>query len=115
MTMHSATLAINEALQTKKAAGEKVLHLGFGEARLPVPEDVVSRLPSAPRENPYCAVIGSSEARAEAACCFTRLIAPPRPDQITFAPGFKPLLYALLAVLEGDLVLPAPAWVSYAS
>src|SRR5699024_11870720 len=26
-----------------------------------------------------------------------------------------PLLYALLAVLEGDLVLPTPAWVSYAA
>src|SRR5699024_9158555 len=102
MTMHSATLAINEALQTKKAAGEKVLHLGFGEAGLPVPEDVVTRLQSAARENSYGAVIGSSEARTEAAGWFTRRNAPTRPEQIIFAPGSKPLLYALLAVLEGD-------------
>ena len=115
MTMHSATLAINEALQTKKAAGEKVLHLGFGEAGLPVPEDVVSRLQSAARENSYGAVVGSSEARTEAAGWFTRRNAPTRPEQIIFAPGSKPLLYALLAVLEGDLVLPTPAWVSYAA
>jgi aspartate aminotransferase len=115
MTMHSATLAINEALQTKKAAGEKVLHLGFGEAGLPVPEDVVTRLQSAARENSYGAVVGSSEARAEAAGWFTRRNASTCPEQIIFAPGSKPLLHALLAVLDGDLVLPTPAWVSYAA
>ena len=109
MTMHSATLAINEALQAKKAAGEKVLHLGFGEAGLPVPEDVVTRLQSAARENSYGAVVGSSEARAEAAGWFTRRNAPTCPEQIIFAPGSKPLLHALLAVLDGDLVLPTPA------
>ena len=32
-----------------------------------------------------------------------------------FAPGSKPLLFALLQVLRGDVVLPAPCWVSYAA
>src|SRR6266567_4217105 len=35
-------------------------------------------------------------------------------DQILVAPGSKPLLYALMQILEGDLLLPVPSWVSYA-
>ena len=31
------------------------------------------------------------------------------------APGSKALLWALLAVLPGDVVLPQPSWVSYAA
>ncbi|MGD6980929.1 MULTISPECIES: pyridoxal phosphate-dependent aminotransferase [Citricoccus] len=115
MTMHSATLAINETLQTKKAAGEKVLHLGFGEAGLPVPTDVLACLQEAAGRNSYGAVVGSEEARSAAAGWFTRREVPTSAEQIIFAPGSKALLFALLAVLEGDLVLPAPAWVSYAA
>ncbi|MGW0712689.1 hypothetical protein ACWD4G_43315 [Streptomyces sp. NPDC002643] len=40
MTMHSVTLAANETLQARRAAGEKALHLGFGEAGLPVLDSV---------------------------------------------------------------------------
>ncbi|SMY00997.1 pyridoxal phosphate-dependent aminotransferase [Brevibacterium linens] len=115
MTMHSATLAINETLQAKKAAGEKVLHLGFGEAGLPVPDDVLSCLQNAAGQNSYGAVVGSMDARAEAAGWFSRRDSPTSAEQIIFAPGSKPLLFALLSVLEGDLVLPTPAWVSYAA
>src|SRR5260370_5533676 len=35
-------------------------------------------------------------------------------DQIVVGPGSKPLLYALLQILEGDVLLPVPSWVSYA-
>jgi len=36
------------------------------------------------------------------------------PDSVVIGPGSKPLLYALLHILEGDLLLPVPSWVSYA-
>ncbi|MET3811518.1 aminotransferase class I/II-fold pyridoxal phosphate-dependent enzyme [Arthrobacter sp. UYEF3] len=115
MTMHSATLAINESLQAKKAAGERVLHLGFGEAGLPVPESVANVLAAAAPLNSYGAVVGSTEAREAAAGWFSRRGPKTDAGQIIFAPGSKPLLFALLAILEGDLVLPCPAWVSYAA
>lgn len=35
------------------------------------------------------------------------------PEQIVIAPGSKPLLFALFDVLEGDVLLPRPSWVSY--
>ncbi|MFI9603380.1 pyridoxal phosphate-dependent aminotransferase [Streptomyces sp. NPDC052043] len=115
MTMHSATLAINETIQARRAAGEKVLHLGFGEAGLPVPDQVAAALAEAAGRNSYGPVVGSHEAREAAAGWFTRRNLTTDPDQVLFAPGSKALLFALLAALPGDLVLPCPAWVSYAA
>ncbi|MEU6576450.1 aminotransferase class I/II-fold pyridoxal phosphate-dependent enzyme [Streptomyces sp. NPDC046805] len=115
MTVHSATLAIDETVRARKAAGEKVLHLGFGEAGLPVPEQVAAVLAGAAARNGYGPVVGSYEAREAAAGWFTRRGLPTGPDQVLFAPGSKALLFALLAALPGDLVLPCPAWVSYAA
>src|SRR5262249_29945597 len=34
-------------------------------------------------------------------------------DQVVVGPGSKPLLYALVHVLRGDVLIPAPSWVSY--
>lgn len=115
MTMHSATLAINETIRAKTATGDKVLHLGFGEAGLPVPSFVLDVLREAAPLNGYGSVVGSEEARAAAAGWFARRGAATQVGQIIFAPGSKPLLFALIAALDGDLVIPQPAWVSYAA
>ncbi|MFI9024120.1 pyridoxal phosphate-dependent aminotransferase [Streptomyces sp. NPDC053560] len=115
MTMHSATLAINETIRARRAAGEKVLHLGFGEAGLPVPDDITAVLSAAAGRNGYGPVVGEEAARTAAAGWFTRRSAATGPEQVLFAPGSKALLFALLAVLPGDVVLPCPAWVSYAA
>jgi aspartate aminotransferase len=34
-------------------------------------------------------------------------------EQVIVAPGSKPLLFALFDILEGDVFLPRPSWVSY--
>lgn len=115
MTMHSATLAINETIRAKEASGEKILHLGFGEAGLPVPDFVVEVLRDAAPLNGYGSVVGSTGARTAAAGWFTRRGVETAAEQIIFAPGSKPLLFALISALEGDLVIPQPAWVSYAA
>jgi aspartate aminotransferase len=113
--MHSATLAIDETLRTRRAAGEKVLHLGFGEAGLPVPDGVAAVLADAVRRNGYGPVVGSAEAREAAAGWFSRRGLATAPDQVLFAPGSKALLFALITALPGDVVLPCPSWVSYAA
>ncbi|GAB3561496.1 pyridoxal phosphate-dependent aminotransferase [Spelaeicoccus albus] len=115
MTMHSATLAMNEAMEARRAAGENVLHLGFGEAGLPVPESVAKVLATAAPLNSYGSVAGSNEARSAAAGWFSRRGHETEASQIIFAPGSKALLFGLLSVLDGDLVLPCPSWVSYAA
>ena len=111
----SPTLAANERVQAKLAAGEPVLHLAFGEAGLPVLPAVAERLAEGAGRNGYGPVAGSPAARAAAAGYFERRGLPTDPAQIVFAPGSKPLLFALLQALPGDVVLPVPCWVSYAA
>ena len=111
----SPTLAANERVQAKLAAGEDILHLAFGEAGLPVLPAVAERLAEGAARNGYGPVAGSAEAREAAAGYFTRRGLPTEARQIVFAPGSKPLLFALLQALPGDVVLPVPCWVSYAA
>ncbi len=114
-TTHSATLAIDEAVALRRASGRPVLHLGFGEAGLPVPPGLADVLAAAAGRNSYGPVVGSSQAREAAAGWFGRRGLPTDPDQLVFGPGSKPLLFALLASIDGDVVLPRPAWVTYAA
>jgi aspartate aminotransferase len=111
----SPTLAANERVQAKLAAGEEVLHLAFGEAGLPVLPAVAERLAEGAVRNGYGPVAGSAAVREAAAGYFRRRGLATDADRIVFAPGSKPLLYALLQVLPGDVVLPVPSWVSYAA
>ena len=111
----SATLAVNERIRRLIDAGQPILHLAFGEAGLPVPEEVVDALTRGAPDNGYGPVAGSPPARAAAAGWFDRRRLTTDPEQVVIAPGSKALLWALLAVLPGDVVLPQPSWVSYAA
>ncbi|WP_200259025.1 pyridoxal phosphate-dependent aminotransferase [Streptomyces sp. HSG2] len=115
MTRFSATLAIDEAVRSRREAGGDVLHLGFGEAGLPVPPGLAEVLAQAHTHNGYGPVAGSTRAREAAAGWFTRRGRSTEPGAILLGPGSKPLLFALLAAIDGDVVLPRPAWVSYAA
>jgi len=111
----SATLAVNERIRRLIDAGQPILHLAFGEAGLPVPEEVVDALTRGAPDNGYGPVAGSPRAHAAAAGWFDRRRLATDPEQVVIAPGSKALLWALLAVLPGDVVLPQPSWVSYAA
>jgi aspartate aminotransferase len=112
-TLHSATLAIDEAVAARRSDGIAVLHLGFGEAGLPVPPGLSAVLAGAADRNGYGPVAGQKQARAAAAGWFTRRGLPTTTEQIIFGPGSKPLLFAIMSAIPGDVVLPQPAWVSY--
>jgi aspartate aminotransferase len=99
----------------RRRAGQQILHLGFGEAGLPVLPELIDALTGAADRNAYGPVAGTEELRAAAASWFTRRDVATGPEQIIVAPGSKPLLFALLAAIDGDIVLPRPAWVSYAA
>jgi aspartate aminotransferase len=111
----SPTLAADERLRRLIDEGRPILHLAFGEAGLPVPAEVIDALTRGAPDNGYGAVAGSKEARGAAAGWLTRRRLPTDPDQVVLAPGSKALLWALLAILPGDVVLPRPCWVSYAA
>ncbi|MEO8971998.1 MAG: aminotransferase class I/II-fold pyridoxal phosphate-dependent enzyme [Ktedonobacteraceae bacterium] len=111
----SPTLAINEAVAKQRAEGQEIIHLGFGEASFPLHPLLQTALSEAAKHTAYAPVLGIAELRKAIADYLTRTRQLAcLPEQIAVGPGSKPLLYALLQVLEGDLLLPVPSWVSYA-
>ena len=111
----SATLSMNEAVAKRRAEGRETIHLGFGEASFPLHPLLAKALAEAAKHTGYAPVLGVPELRQAIAKYLSRKRGLMfSSDQIIVAPGSKPLLYALMQVLEGDLLLPVPSWVSYA-
>ena len=111
----SPTLEINEAIAARRAAGRDVLHLGFGEASFPLPPKVRTALADSATRTSYEPVVGIPALRATIAEYLGRTRGLKiSAEQVIVAPGSKPLLFALMQVLAGDVMAPAPAWVSYA-
>lgn len=111
----SPTLAINEAIAERRAAGREVIHLGFGEATFPLHPLLQAALAEAAKHTGYAPVLGLPALRRAIADYLARTRGLNcSPEQIVIGPGSKPLLYALLHILAGDLLLPVPSWVSYA-
>ncbi|GGT00603.1 pyridoxal phosphate-dependent aminotransferase [Streptomyces cinerochromogenes] len=111
----SATLAADEALDTRRRAGEQVLAMAGGEIGLPVLPALRRRLAAAADENAYGPVSGSRALRAAAAGYWGRRGLATDPGLVVAGPGSKPLLFALLLAIGGDVVVPVPSWVSYAA
>lgn len=111
----SATLAINEEVKRRVHAGEDILHLGFGEAGLPIHPLLRDALNAGSAEGGYAPVAGDPILRRNIAGFYTRRRLETDVSQIIVGPGSKALLFALMLALDGDLVLPKPAWVSYAA
>ncbi len=111
----SPTLEINEAIAARRAAGHDVLHLGFGEATLPLHPKLREALAQAATQTGYAPVQGIPALRAAIADYLGRERGLTYDaEQIIVGPGSKPLLYALLQILDGDVLIPRPSWVSYA-
>ncbi|KAK4074898.1 hypothetical protein Purlil1_12845 [Purpureocillium lilacinum] len=110
----SATLEINELVQERLEGGERVVHLGFGEATFPIQHDILEAHRQASTETRYLPVAGLMKLRQRVAQFQSRrLDCPISPEQVLIAPGSKPLLFALFDILRGDVLLPCPSWVSY--
>ncbi|HVB62157.1 MAG TPA: aminotransferase class I/II-fold pyridoxal phosphate-dependent enzyme [Ktedonobacteraceae bacterium] len=113
--LSSATLAINEAVAARRAAGQKTIHLGFGEASFPLHPLLRGALNAAAEQTGYAPVPGIAALRQAIADYLTRTRhLETTAASIAVGPGSKPLIYTLLHILDGDLLLPAPSWVSYA-
>ncbi|MEU9119874.1 pyridoxal phosphate-dependent aminotransferase [Streptomyces sp. NPDC048506] len=114
VTPPSPNLALNQLVDRRRAAGDRLVHLAFGEARLPVLPQLAEQLALGAARASYGPVAGGAGARAAVAGYSTRRRLPTEADRVVLAPGSKPLLMALQLVVPGDLLLPRPAWNSYA-
>jgi aspartate/methionine/tyrosine aminotransferase len=110
----SPTLEIDELVAKKKEKHE-VLHMGFGESTMPLHPSLRTALADAATYTRYGPVRGIRELREAIAGYLNRTRKfTCSADQIVIGPGSKSLIYALIRLLEGDVLLPSPSWVSYA-
>jgi aspartate aminotransferase len=111
----SATLAVNEEIARRRAAGLATIPLGFGEASIPVHPELIEALRRHAHRGDYGPVAGVRELREAAAGYWSRRAVVTSPDEVVAGPGSKPLLYAIFQALGGPVLLPKPSWVSYAA
>ncbi|MCP4359937.1 MAG: aminotransferase class I/II-fold pyridoxal phosphate-dependent enzyme [Chloroflexi bacterium] len=111
----SPTLAINERVQELWAEGEQVYHFGFGESRFPVHPKMQAALAANAHQKSYLPGRGLPALREQIAAFYSvQLGMAVSSEQVIVGPGSKSLMYALRMALDGALILPTPAWVSYA-
>lgn len=111
----SATLAINRRSAELEKQGREILRFGLGQSPFPVPELVVNELKERAAEKDYLAVDGLYELREAVAHYYRRRWQiESAPERIMIAPGSKELIFILQLVYSGDILIPTPAWVSYA-
>ncbi|MEM6989783.1 MAG: aminotransferase class I/II-fold pyridoxal phosphate-dependent enzyme [Myxococcota bacterium] len=111
----SATVAINERCNVMLAAGRDIYKLGLGQSPFPVASPVVEALRRHAAEKDYLPVKGLRRLRDAVADYHRRVDGIDRSgDDVLIGPGSKELMFLLQLVYYGDLVIPTPAWVSYA-
>lgn len=112
----SQTLLINTQSKYLELKGEQIFKFGFGQSPFMPPLKVIQALRDAAHDKSYTEVQGDPELRNRMAE-FHRKHNGLRvlPENIFVAPGSKTLLFNILVAFEkADVLIPAPAWVSYA-
>ena len=110
----SATLAINEESNRLKKSGKKIYKFGFGQSPFPVPESVILALKNNADKNNYLPMQGLEELRSAIAKYLNKNNNNSfNKEDIVIGPGTKELMLLTQIIFKGDILLPAPSWVSY--
>ena len=111
----SSTLQINEISNKLEKEGKKIFKFGFGQSPFKVPSKIVDELKKNAHQNNYLPMQGLEELRESIA----QYISKKKNykylnSNIVVGPGSKELMFLLQILFEGEILLPAPSWVSYA-
>ena len=110
----SATLAINELSQKLITEGKEVFKFGLGQSPFPVPKIIVDELQKHAHQKDYLNVSGLTELREEVANYHSNKNQYKyNAESVIIGPGSKELIFQTQLVLNCDLLLPSPSWVSY--
>ena len=110
----SSTLRINEISKDLENQGKKVFKFGFGQSPFPVPDDVEDSLKKNSYHNKYLPMQGLLELREAIAISESKKKNYNYKSQnIIIGPGSKELMFLLHLLFDGEILLPAPSWVSY--
>ena len=111
----SSTLLINETSRKLEAQGKKIFKFGFGQSPFKVPKSIVEELKNNAHQNKYLPMQGLLELRNEVAK-YTSIKKNYnyKSENVIIGPGSKELMFLLHVIFDGEIILPAPSWVSYA-
>ena len=110
----SSTLRINEISKEMESQGKEVFKFGFGQSPFKVPENVVAELKNNAYQNNYLSIQGLPELRQAIAKFITsKKDYEYKAENILVGPGTKELMFLLHILFDGEVLLPAPSWVSY--
>ena len=111
----SSTLLINEKSNKLLKEGKKIYKFGFGQSPFKVPKDIVDELKNNAHQNKYLPMQGLEELRDSIAKYISKKKSYEYfSSNIIIGPGSKELMFLLQVLFEGEIILPAPSWVSYA-
>ena len=111
----SATLEINERSKKLIEQGRKVFRFGFGQSPFPVPEKIVSVLKENADKKAYLPMQGLPKLREVIANYLSKKTKSNfLKENIIITPGSKDGMFLMHMAFNGDIILPAPSWVSYA-
>jgi len=111
----SSTLRINEVSRDLESKGKKIFKFGFGQSPFEVPHDIVNELKNNAFQNKYLPMQGLKNLR-DVVAKYTSIKKNYNysSENVIIGPGSKELMFLLQIIFEGDIILPAPSWVSYA-
>ena len=110
----SATLKINEISKKLEQEGKEIIKFGFGQSPFPVPDKVVDELKKNAHQKSYLPIQGLNELRAAISTYESKKKKKNfKKKQIIVGPGKKELMFLLHMSFDGEIILPAPSWVSY--
>ncbi len=111
----SSTLMINETSKQMEDQGKKIFKFGFGQSPFRVPQDIVDELKNNAYQNKYLSMQGLFELREAIAKYITKKKNYEyNSANVVIGPGSKELMFLLHIIFDGEIILPAPSWVSYA-
>ena len=110
----SSTLAINELSLKLQEDGKTIYKFGLGQSPFPIPDIIVKELQYHAHQKNYLDVSGLLELREVVAKYHSKKNKYPyTADNIIIGPGSKELIFQTQLIMDGDLLLPSPSWVSY--
>ena len=110
----SATLAINEKSKRLIKNGKKIYRFGFGQSPFQIPEKIVETLKKNAHRKDYLPIQGLPELREEISKYLKRRTGVDySKDNILITPGSKEAMLLMHVAFNGEIITPAPSWVSY--
>ena len=110
----SSTLKTNEISKELEDSGKEIFKFGFGQSPFEIPTNIVSALKDNANHNIYLPMQGMKKLREVIAKHVSKKKTYDyTSENIIIGPGTKELMFLLQILFDGEILLPAPSWVSY--